>query len=824
MRLSAAELHRRGRAHLNAGQNAAARRVLLLAAERTDDADLRARIAGSLAALTIRQGAPDAAERLCREALALPGVSGATAAILYGQLGLLALEKGALDDAIELLDRGISGIGGEAVYRAPMLVNRSVAHSQAGHLALARADVKAAARDYETVGGEVERAMAMHNAGYIALLEGDLIAALETMSRARGALAAASAVNAAICDLDRAEVLRDAGLAREAEQSLERVVTVFAANRMRQAKGEAQFHLARSLLTHSPARAAVMAAAASRTFRAVDSQWWALRAEAVRLRGLLMPESEYGEELPRVSSQTLSEAVAVAAGLRAKGLRSEAAALRLTRDLRLSHQPEAPEPPSPIRTPPDAPLPERLLAHEVRSARAAARGEESHARRHAALGLDALADWQRSFGSLDLATSLVMHGGGLIFAGLRSAVRSRRPDVVFEWSERARHLSQQAIPVRPPHDDALAADLAELRMLRLESGADDWLSSPRAAELSQRVRRRQWSASSAHGSRDRLSLDRLRSSVAADTAVVSYVYDGAGVTAIVATHDTAQVVDIGPWTRIRSAHAGLRADLDVSATVRSGPLARAVRQSLEERLTALSAILVDPLREIVGERRTAITVPGILGGIPWGMLPAMRGRPFTIATSASQWAADREGGEAAPVVGFVAGPRVSRGMEEVSRAASAWEAATVLSPAAATVEATERLASHVGTLHVAAHGRHAADNPLFSGLELADGALFGYDIDLIPTVPQTVVLSACELGRSSVRWGEEAIGMTRAWLHAGTRCVVASPAVVADDVACELLAAMHGGLAAGLVPSEALARAADETGIVAPFQAHGAGF
>jgi hypothetical protein len=459
----------------------------------------------------------------------------------------------------------------------------------------------------------------------------------------------------------------------------------------------------------------------------------------------------------------------------------------------------------------------------VRAARAAARGEESIARRHAALGLDALSGWQRSFGSLDLATSLVMHGDGLIFSGLRSAVRSGRPDVVFEWSERARHLSLQAIPVRPPRDDELAADLAELRMLRLESGADDWLASPRAAELSERVRSRQWSTNAAQVSRGRVPLDQLLSIIEADTAVVSYVYDGTGVTAIAAASDRAHVIDIGPWARIHAAHAGLRADLDVSASVRSGPLARAVEESLKGRLSELSALLVDPLGHLIGGRRIVITVPGILGGIPWGMLPAMRGRPLTIATSASQWAADREGA-AAPGVGFVVGPHVTRGMQEVTSAASAWEAASILDPAAATVEATARLAARVGTLHVAAHGRHTADNPLFSGFELVDGALFGYDIDLIPTVPQTVVLSACELGRSSVRWGEEAIGMTRSWLHAGTRCVVASPAIVADDIACDLLAAMHAGLAAGLQPSDALARAGDETGIVAPFQAHGAGF
>ncbi len=50
--------------------------------------------------------------------------------------------------------------------------------------------------------------------------------------------------------------------------------------------------------------------------------------------------------------------------------------------------------------------------------------------------------------------------------------------------------------------------------------------------------------------------------------------------------------------------------------------------------------------------------------------------------------------------------------------------------------------------------------------------------------------------------------MTRVWLHAGTRCVIAAPVVVADDAACELLGAMHEGLAAGEPPAEALAQAA----------------
>ncbi|MGQ3011147.1 CHAT domain-containing protein, partial [Microbacterium aurantiacum] len=172
--------------------------------------------------------------------------------------------------------------------------------------------------------------------------------------------------------------------------------------------------------------------------------------------------------------------------------------------------------------------------------------------------------------------------------------------------------------------------------------------------------------------------------------------------------------------------------------------------------------------------------------------------------------------------GFAVGPRTRRGAEEVAVGAAAWGNARV--EAAASVGDAIELAGDVDALHIAAHGRHAADNPLFSGLELGDGTLFGYDVDLMPHVPSLVVLSACEGGRSAVRWGEEAIGMSRVWLHAGARSVIAAPVIVADDDACELLGAVHVALAERQAPAEALAAASARTGIVAPFQVHGAGF
>jgi CHAT domain-containing protein len=252
-------------------------------------------------------------------------------------------------------------------------------------------------------------------------------------------------------------------------------------------------------------------------------------------------------------------------------------------------------------------------------------------------------------------------------------------------------------------------------------------------------------------------------------------------------------------------------------------MAGVVQRSLDDRLAALSRELLDEAVRVADTRRVILTAPGVLNGVPWAMLPAMRGRTFTLAPSVSRWLRLRdEPALTTGAAGFLVGPRVPRAVEEVEVAAAAWRSPVVLR--SATIADATRLASQVEVLHVAAHGRHAVDNPMFSGLELADGTLFGYDIDLMPDVPQTVVLSACEVGRSSVRWGEEAIGMTRIWLHAGTRCVISAPVIVADDVACELLGAMHEGLAAGEAPAEALAAASTRTGIVAPFQAHGAGF
>jgi tetratricopeptide (TPR) repeat protein len=816
---------------VNEGRYVEARRSLArasAAAETRGDVDLAARIAGTTGYLLAISSDADEGERLCRQALARTGISSDTVAILHGQLGSIEMSRGRLESASGWLSKSIEGLAHDPMRAANMRMNRALVDMDRGEFESAKADLDWAERAFLDAGDLLVASQAVHNSGYVSMLEGDVVRALQTMERVRAPLDAESELWAATNELDRAQALRDAGLFTEAEASLTNVAHVFAKLHAIREQAEAEYQLARSLLSHAPQRAASAAAAAARRFRRVGSDAWALRAEAIRLRARLVAgaddrggrESDASARLPgRHLVATTAE------GLHAQGFRADAAALtladRLARLRRTGRDPDG----DAVRSTKGLPLEVTLMALELRAQHARLAGREAQARRQAARGVELLERSQRTMGSLDLQGASGMLGNGLLTAGLSSALRSGRPDVIFDWSERARHMSQQVVPLRPPPNPELAADLAELRMIRAAHPDGDWLADPRGALLRDRARERQWSTTGAASVHERVGLDDARRALDDEDTFISFVFDGRVLVALVATPHRAEAIGLD-WPSVRAALSGLRSDLDMSASVRSGPLAAVVRGSLDDRLAALSELLITPLVALTATaRRIAVTVPGVLAGVPWNMLPALRGRAVTVTPSVSRWVRERDREPwRVESVGFAVGPHVARGDEEVARSAAAWASEQVLRGTLATVDAVTELAARVDIIHVAAHGRHSSDNPQFSALELADGALFGYDIDRMPQVPQTVVLSACELGRSSVRWGEEAVGMTRVWLHAGTRCVIASPVVVTDDVACELLGAMHERLAAGDVPAEALAHAATETGIVAPFQVHGAGF
>ncbi|MEP9363007.1 CHAT domain-containing protein [Nocardioides sp. CN2-186] len=793
--LTAEELHRRGVAAINDGRVRRARGFLEQAGRRTHDDTLLARIEASLAYAVADLGEPTEAARLCESALRRSGVDRHTRGVVEGQRALLFLRGGELTAALSSFAAAVDELTGHPDELGKVHINRGNVYLQVANISAATTDFAVAAREFRLAGDDLNAAKAEHNLGYAQLLSGDLVAAMDTMSRAFPLIAPISVVLEAICQQDRAEVLLAAGLLDEGASLLAGAARAYGARGLRQRQAEAELALARRTQLVDPIGALAVARRASARFRRLGADSWRARADlvvcavSVELRRPIGALDGLADDLERHGLHW-SARTALMLEARQQVQRGE-----------LEHAARL------IRRAADATrgsLDIRLLHREVRSELSAAVGRRANALQHLRAGLADLHAWQSSFGSLDLQTGVAGHGTRLGVRGLALAVESRKPDVLFEWSERARMLASRVQPVRAPEDEELVADLAELREMAAEGGRRD---PEREAELRQRVRERAWQHRGSGEVADPVTLVELQAALDDETALVAYVVTAESIVALVVTATDTTWVDLGGRSALDAQLGGLLPDLDVAASDLPDAMGGFVREELAARLTEIGDVLVTPVLDAVGERRVVLTPSGVLAGVPWTLLPGFTGRPVTVAQSATSWLARRATPLRSTTAGFVAGPRVARAEDEVTAAAKEWPGATVLVGGAATAAAVSELAESVDVLHVAAHGRHSSENPMFSGIQLADGPWFGYDIDRLRHVPDIVLLSACEVGRSNVRWGEELIGMATAWLHAGARCVIASAAAVNDAAAYDVLVAVHQQLAAGVDPAAALAAA-----------------
>jgi CHAT domain-containing protein len=140
-------------------------------------------------------------------------------------------------------------------------------------------------------------------------------------------------------------------------------------------------------------------------------------------------------------------------------------------------------------------------------------------------------------------------------------------------------------------------------------------------------------------------------------------------------------------------------------------------------------------------------------------------------------------------------------------------------PPEATVARVLKEMEGAALVHLAAHGRLVADNPLFSDVLLADGPLLAYDVERLDRAPHTVVLAACDSARSVVCAGDELLGLGAVFLGGGTAQLVAPMLPVPDVETEEIMVTFHRLIAAGAGAADALvqtrAQVAEDVGAAA---------
>jgi CHAT domain-containing protein len=165
--------------------------------------------------------------------------------------------------------------------------------------------------------------------------------------------------------------------------------------------------------------------------------------------------------------------------------------------------------------------------------------------------------------------------------------------------------------------------------------------------------------------------------------------------------------------------------------------------------------------------------------------------------------AGRETSAGMLAVGHSQGQRLPHTLTEARAVAELLDGQALLEDQAST-HRFRQAAPACRTLHLAAHGDFRPDNPLFSGLALADGWLTTLDIFNMRLNASLVTLSACQTGRNVVGGGDELLGLMRAFLCAGAASLALSLWAVEDRSTAQLMEAFYTQLAQGRTKGAAL--------------------
>lgn len=238
-------------------------------------------------------------------------------------------------------------------------------------------------------------------------------------------------------------------------------------------------------------------------------------------------------------------------------------------------------------------------------------------------------------------------------------------------------------------------------------------------------------------------------------------------------------------------------------------------QNVQGILKKLHGLLIAPLNDQMNAYPQVILVPhGLLHYLPFQAL--YNGENYLLeqhelsylpGASMLRYCQDaKNASKSLLAIGNSYGGRLPFAVQEARTIAQHWDGHTLLEQQASLRE-LHQTAAQYQIIHLATHGDFRPDNPLFSGLALADGWLTTLDIFNLRLNASLVTLSACQTGRSVVGGGDELQGLMRAFLAAGAASLVSTLWAVEDQSTADLMKTFYDELATGTAKGAALRNA-----------------
>lgn len=790
--------------------------VQRLATEDDAATELLGQVLVTRALADLHVAGPEAARRTLGEArrVAESARSRYVAALACVQEGTIAMYRGDWTAGLAALEQV-----NEDDLRSPaevlaVLLNRGLAHTTLRHAADGRRDLRAALRLARQQDWPEVVFKAQHNLGCLEFFVGRLPDAIRIMQEADEMPVRVDRLQSR---RDIAAALLEVGLVDPAQRLLRQALRSARARHLQLDEGNILLDLAGAHLLAGNVRAAARSAAgATRAFRS------------------------YGDEELAAHADLMAAAVDIARGRRGAApdpclagahTKTGRMATRLTAELMVEggDLQGAAQLLDELAASPTEGIDAVMHEHLLRARIAVGSGDRAGAEREFRSAARRLARMQGSVASLEARAAVAVHGGRLAGYNVAEAMRLGDPGAVFRAVERWRAASQRLPAVHPHPDPAVASMASQLRQLRHDLQSGEGSADLRAgiAALESRLARRLWAVGAVGSSvgLSPVSYRRLRADLRDSGTTLLYYFQHAGAIHLLSCGPRgASVRSVSDSAEARRHVERLESDLRVRAHADAeGPLGAAVDRGLKRIVERLDALLVptdlDPLTDSV-----VLAPTRELGSLPWSMLPTLAGRAVVVAPSVSRWCSVRCQEASAGRAAVLLGPRIAHGAREIHCIEEVWRAAGVEATgrsAATTADLLDAFASS-DLVHVAAHGVHAQQSPLFSRLELHDGPLFAHELTAGGHVPQHVVLSACDLGRSRVEPGDEPLGLAAALLGLGVRSIVAAAGPVNDAMASEVMSAYHRGLAAGLSAAESMRAVRAATRGAAIFNVYGA--